>query len=329
MNASVLVTGAAGFVGVNVVRCLAAQGTAVTALVREQPDTTVERYLAPYRQLIRFEIGDVRDRAAMAALVRDHAPQAVIHAAAVTSAQAELNDPAGFLDVNLGGTLNLLEAARLAGCRRFVLVSSTGLYGAPALPDLPVDESSTLQISGLYTIAKQAGEQLCARYRELYGLSAVAGRLSTAYGPMERPTDSRNAMSPVHQLMTAARAGTPLRIAGAHRRRDTVYIDDAAELLTRLALADRLQYDVYNVAAGEAPTTAELAAAIARLVGGWQWTAVADGDDAQMTIRPSSERAAPSMRRAAQDLCFTPRFPYAAGLQAALAWFNDQPTVLE
>jgi UDP-glucose 4-epimerase len=326
MNASVLVTGAAGFVGVNVVRCLAAQGTAVTALVREQPDTTVERYLAPFRQLIHFAIGDVRDRAAMTALVSDRMPQAVIHAAAVTSAQAELDDPAGFLDVNLGGTLNLLEAARLAGCRRFVLVSSTGLYGAPALPDLPIDESAPLQINGLYTIAKQAGEQLCARYRALYGLSAVAGRLSTAYGPLERPTDSRNAMSPVHQLVAAARAGTPLRIAGAQRRRDTVYIDDAAELLTRLALADQLHYDVYNVAAGEAPTTAELADEIARQLGGWQWTAVADGEDAQMTVRPGSERAAPSMRRAAQDLRFAPRFPFAAGLQAYLAWLDGEST---
>ena len=328
MNASVLVTGAAGFVGVNLVRGLAARGAMVTALVREQPDAATLRYLTPYLPQISFVVGDVRDRVAMRDLVVDGAIERVVHAAAITSAAIEAQDPAGFLDVNLGGTINLLEAARAGRCARFVLVSSSGVYGAPRDVTRVIDEDEPLPAGGLYTIAKVAGEQLCRRYQALYGLSAVAGRLGTAYGPMERPTDSRDGMSQVYTLVRAARAGRPLRIAGADRLRDVVYIDDAAEMFAGLACADQLSFPLYNVSAGSAHSLRTIADTLVSLRPDWHWTAQDLTDGADLMVWPTSERAALDLRRVGQDLQFTPRFSLRLGLAAYLNWLDVTRTEL-
>lgn len=246
----------------------------------------------------------------------------IVHGAAVTSAEAERDDPAGFVDANLGGTLNVLEAARLSGAERVVLISSSAVYGAPADPTRLIREGDPLQIGGIYAICKQAGEELCRRYGELYGLSAVAGRLGTAYGPMERPTGSRSTMSQVYSLLHAALEGRPLRIFGAARLRDVCYIDDVAEAFAGLALADRLSHTLYNVSAGTAHPLSAIAAAVAALVPGPAWVAAETPEGADLAVRPPSERGPMDLSRLRDDLGFTPRYSLEQGLAAYLAWLR-------
>lgn len=324
MTPTVLVTGAAGFVGLNIVRRLAEEGAAVVALARRAPDADTERFLAPVAGRVRFAEGDVRDREGLAALVAREGVRRIVHGAAVTSAEAEREDPAGFVDVNLGGTVNVLEAARRAGAERVVLISSSAVYGAPAYQDRLIREDDPLQIGGIYTICKQAGEELCRRYGELYGLSAVAGRLGTAYGPMERPTGSRSTMSQVYALLHAALEGRPLRIYGAERLRDVCYIDDVAEAFCGLALAERLSYRVYNVSAGTAHSLAAIAAAVARLVPGPPWAPAETPEEADLAVRPPSERGPMDLSRLRADLGFAPRFTLEEGLARYLAWLRER-----
>lgn len=319
---TVLVTGAAGFVGLNIVRRLADRGAAVVALARRAPDPELRAFLAPVAERVRFAEGDVRDRAGMAELVRREGVRRIVHGAAVTSAEAERDDPAGFVDANLGGTLNMLEAARLAGAERVVLISSSAVYGAPADPSRPIREGDRLQIRGIYTICKQAGEELCRRYGELYGLSAVAGRLGTAYGPMERPTGSRSTMSQVYTLLHAALAGRPLRIYGAERLRDVCYIDDVAEAFAGLALADRLSHTLYNVSAGTAYPLSAIAAVVAALVPGPAWAAADTPESADLAVRPPGERGPMDLGRLREDLDFTPRYTLQQGLASYLEWLR-------
>lgn len=319
---TVLVTGAAGFVGLNIVRRLAERGVPVLAMARQQPDDALRRFLQPVAGLVRFTSADVRDRGGLAELVARENVRRIVHGAAITSAEAERADPAGFMDVNLGGTLNVLEAARLAGVERVVLISSSGVYGAPADPKRLIREDDPLQIGGLYTVAKQAGEHLCRRYQELYGLSAVAGRLGTAYGPMERPTGSRQSMSQVHSLVHAALEGRPLAIYGADRLRDVCYIDDVAEAFCALTLAERVSHTLYNVSAGSAHSLRAIAAAVAELLPGLVWEPVATPEAANLVVHPPSERGPMDLSRLRDDLGFTPRYGLREGLAAYLAWLS-------
>jgi UDP-glucose 4-epimerase len=319
---TVLVTGAAGFVGLNIVRALATRGMSVVALARREPDAETRRFLAPVAHLVRFAEGDVRDRVALVALVRREGIRRIVHGAAVTSLEAERDDPAGFVDVNLGGTLNVLEAARAVAAERVVLISSSAVYGAPTDRARPIEEDDRLQIGGIYTICKQAGEELCRRYGELYGLSAVAGRLGSAYGPMERPTGSRSTMSQVYALVHAALEGRALRIYGTERLRDACYIEDVADAFCRLTLAERLAHTRYNVSAGTAHSLRQIAAVVAELVPGATWLPAATPEEADLVVRSPSERGPMSLARLRDELGFAPRYGLREGLADYLAWLR-------
>jgi nucleoside-diphosphate-sugar epimerase len=319
---SVFVTGAAGFVGLNIVRRLAEHGADVVALARREPDAETLRFLAPVRSRVRFAEGDVRDRERLIGLVRASGVQRIVHGAAITSADLERADPAGFVDVNMGGTLNVLEAARLTRAERVVLISSSAVYGAPRERERLIREDDPLQISGIYTICKQAGEALCRRYGELYGLSAVAGRLGTAYGPMERPTGSRATMSQVYALVHAALEHRAVRIFGVDRLRDVCYIDDVAEAFSRLALAETLNHPVYNVSAGTAHSLRQIAAAIDALAPGGRWTPAETPEAADLVVLPPSERGPLDLTRLQTDLGFSPQWSLEAGLAQYLGWLT-------
>jgi len=312
----VLVTGAAGFVGLNIVRRLAEAGTDVLALARRPPDAAALRFVEPLGN-VRFATADIRDRAAIEDLVASHRVRRIVHAAAITSAQAERSDPAGFVDTNLGGTLNVLEAARKHEVERVVLVSSSGLYGAPADRQRPIRETDRLAIDNLYTVCKQAAEQLCRRYRALFDVSAVAGRLGTAYGPMERPTNSRDVMSPLYTLVAAARAGRPATIYGAERLRDACYVVDAAEAFSRLLLAGSLRHTIYNVSSGQAYPLGEIAATLHELVPDWEWRAVDTPEQADVAIAAHGERGRMDISRL-RELGFVPHYGLRDGLREYL-----------
>lgn len=326
-SARVLVTGAAGFVGLNIVRRLAESAAQVTALVRQAPDAATTAFLAHVADRVTFVMGDVRDRDGLQQICRDAGITHIVHGAAITSASAERDDPAGFVDVNLGGTLNALEAARAVGAARFVLISSTAVYGAPADPDRLIREDDALQIGGIYAICKQAGEHLCRRYRELFGLSTAVGRLGTAYGPMERPSGSRSSMSQVYSLVHAAREGRPLRVYGADRLRDVCYIDDVAEIFARLTLRPQLTYGVYNVSQGTSHSLRTIAAAVAQLVPGLQWQTAESPEDADLVVLPPSERGPLDLHLVREDLDFEPRYALHSGLAAYLSWLQAADAV--
>lgn len=324
-EAHVLVTGAAGFVGVNLVRALAEHVGRVTALARRPPDDAILDFVGDHADRVRWIRGDVTDREAMRRLVADGVQQ-IVHAAAVTATlDEERAATARVFDVNAGGTLNLLEAAREGGVERFVLVSSGGLYGpAPPLPAL--DEGTPMGASNLYGIAKAASERLVLRYAELHGISGVVGRLGTAYGPMERPSGSRHALSAVQQAVSAfldpARAHEPIRVRRSEVARDFLHIDDATDAFTRLTTAPTLAHDVYNVGGSRAAPMTEALDALAEATGR-RWHRVADDEDADVIQAASSARAAMNTERLERDLGWRMRYDLAEGSLATLAWVLD------
>lgn len=319
MRGRVLVTGAGGFVGINLVRGLAERGWHVVALARRLPDDVARGFLASVDPHVDWRLGDVTDRDGMASLAAE--VDAIVHAAAVTATpdrEAEL--AARVFDVNAGGTLSLLEAARTGACRRFVLVSSGGLYG-PAPPTPALDESTPLRSENMYGIAKAAAERLTLRYGDLHGLSVAIGRLGTTYGPLERASGSRSGLSAVQQAVLAFDASDdarPVRVAGADIARDFLHVDDAVDAFARLLdpPGGELPHRVYNVGA---PVAAPLRVALDALATrtGRAWQAVDDADDgADLAQTPANARAAMDMARLQADTGWAFRYDLAAGTLA-------------
>ena len=216
MATTVLVTGATGCVGLHLVERLLAAGARVVGVSQHEPDALARRFLAGVPPAATFVCGDVRDRDLLLAISRREHADRFVHAAAITpSPEVERASPAAVVDVNLTGTVAVLEAARECRARRVVLLSSSGLYGPPDAADRLVTEDAPLQISGLYSICKLAGEHIGRRYATPYGLSVIAARVGTVYGPMERPMPSRQGMSEVYALMHAAIHNTPVSVFGA------------------------------------------------------------------------------------------------------------------
>ena len=323
----VLITGAGGFVGVNLVRRVAAAGAAVTALARRAPDDGNTAFLADVAQRVQWLLGDVTERERCAALVADARPDVVVHAAAVTfTSEQERADPARVFDVNAVGTLNLREAARRHAVGTFVYVSTGGLYGAaPPLPAL--DESTPFQSGSMYAIAKIASEQLCVRYAALSDLRVRIGRLGTAYGPMERTTRSRSNMSAVHQAVTAAAPGVTLRVAGADVARDFCHVDDVSEAFWLLASVDDLPEHTYNVGATVAAPLRVALDTLRREVAGFDWVE-ADAADADVVQTPANARAAMGMRRLERDAGWRERYALEDGVAAFVSWRRDHPTLV-
>ena len=323
MAATVLVTGATGFVGLHLVERLLAAGARVVGVSKDEPDVLARRFLAGAQPAATFVCGDVRDRDLLLAISRREQADRFVHAAAITpSAEVERASPAAVVDVNLTGTVAVLEAARECRARRVVLLSSSGLYGPPDGADRVGTEDAPLQISGFHSICKLAGEHIGRRYATLYGLSVIAARVGTVYGPMERPMPSRQGMSEVYALMHAAIHNTPVSVFGAGVRRDFCYAEDVGEMLARLALAGALTWDTYNVGSGAAHAVREVAAQVAQLFPGFAWQSVEDPASADVVVLPAKARAALDCSRAIRDLDYRPRHHLAACLAAYAAWLR-------
>jgi nucleoside-diphosphate-sugar epimerase len=323
----VLITGAGGFVGVNLVHRFAAGGFAVDALARRAPDEPNTAFLADVAERVHWTLGDVTDAERCEALVAETRPDVIVHAAAVTfTAEQERAEPATVFDVNAVGTRNVLEAARRGGVGTFVYVSSGGLYG-PADPVPALDETTPMRPGSMYAIAKIASEHLCVRYGELTGMRVRIGRLGTAYGPMERTTRSRSNMSAVHQVVSAAAPGVTLQVAGADVARDFCHVDDVSEAFWQLATHADLPEHTYNVGATVAAPLRVALDVSTRLVPGFGWVE-SEPADADVVQTETNARAAMDMRRLERDTPWRERYDLAAGIEAYVAWRRDHPELV-
>lgn len=333
----VFVTGAAGFVGANLVAHLARAGVPVVAWDRAPLPPGFLAALGDAAERVRVETGDLANRAGVEATISAAVGtgyRRIVHAGAVTpTPEQEQSDPAAVVAVNLMGTVHVLEAARRAGAARVIVVSSDAVYGPPADADAltPVSEDAPTRATGLYARCKVAAEELARYYRETHGLSVAAARLGAVYGPWERVTATRGRLSAVAAVVAAVQAAQavqagqtyePLTVHGAARRRDWVHAADVADALARLAFASRLTWDTYNIGSGRAqPLSAALdAAAIA--VPGFVWADSAMAT-AAATISTAGVRAPLALSRLAADTGYAPRYDVAAGVASLL---NDHRT---
>lgn len=321
---SILVTGATGFVMANLARHLAAEGHQVVAADLVAADEPLGRFLAGLPRAVAFEPLDVTDRAAVRRLVSRVRPERTVHGAAITSVPPEA-ERARFLatvDVNVAGTLNVLDALRETGGGRIVAVSSGSVYG-PRADLTPIGEDDRTEPQGVYPLTKWAADALARRFAEIHGLDLAVTRLASPFGPFERDTGSRPLLSPICYWATAALRGEVVRVPGPPALgRDTVYVADVASGIAAVLLAPRLRHNVYNVGWGRNTTSEEALAALGRLVPdlrvefepdrSWPWS--------------STVRGPLRVDRLRDDLGWAPRWDLDSGLRAYLDWLRSEPS---
>ena len=318
-----LVTGGVGFVGASIVKELAARGHDVVSLDVLPTDELMEGFLGELASRVTFVTGDILDVGGLDALREAHSIDRVVHAAVFTvnRTDRETARSKDILDINLTGTGNLLEFARLAGVERFVYVSSGAAYGLTRDPDQTYNEDDHPQPGNLYGITKLASEQLTRRYGELHGFSAVSLRVSTPYGPMERITGHRDNMSTPYQWTGQMLRGEPIEMDTTDHGRDYTYVADTGGAIATVVDAPELPHDLYNITNGVPVTGAEIQRTLAELFPETRLVEATSAEPAGSSLGPT--RGPLSGYRLWHDLGWTPQYDLAAGLADYVRWRRD------
>jgi nucleoside-diphosphate-sugar epimerase len=238
-----LVTGGAGFIGGHIVERLLLEGWEVRVL--DDFSTGRAENLESVASQIELLKGDIRDVALVTRAVEGM--EVVFHEAAVPSVPRSVAEPVRTNDVNVNGTLNVLEQARQAGVRRVVYAASSSAYGDT--PTLPKIESMPATPMSPYALQKYVGEVYCRLYASLYGLETVALRYFNIYGPRQNPDSEYAAVIP-RFLRACLRGEAPHIYGDGEQTRDFTFVGDAVQANLLAADAKRASGHVMNVGGG-------------------------------------------------------------------------------
>jgi UDP-N-acetylglucosamine 4-epimerase len=319
-----LVTGAAGFIGSHLVERLLKLGQAVTGLddfsTGHRANVAAAVAAAGPAGAGRFELveGDIRDpeacRRAMAGV------ELVLHQAALGSVPRSIKDPIATHEVNVTGTLRVLQAAREANVRRVVFASSSSVYGDhPALPK--VEETVGRALSP-YAASKRADEVYAGAFGACYGLEVIALRYFNVFGARQDPNGPYAAVIPLW-FAGLLRGGEVIIHGDGETSRDFCYVDNVVQANLLAATTPRAEAvgQAFNVACGQRTTLNELFALIRERVARLEPSA-AGREPVRRPFRPGDIRhSLADVGKARSLLGYAPRYEVAAGLDLAAAWY--------
>lgn len=259
-----LLTGGAGFIGSHLAEALLDAGVAVTVFddFNDFYDPAIkEGNLSGFRDRITLERGDLRDIPFVERVFEKGGFDCVIHLAARAGVRPSLADPRLYVSTNVDGTLNLLEACRAHGVKRFVFASSSSVYGVNE--KVPFSESDLIQRTiSPYAATKLMGEQLCSNYSNLYGIRCVCLRFFTVYGPRQRPDLA------IAKFTRKIMDGQPIDQYGdGSTARDYTFIDDIISGLLAAARYEESDFGVFNLGGSETHSLKKLIGLIEDAVG--------------------------------------------------------------
>jgi UDP-glucose 4-epimerase len=253
-----LVTGGAGFIGSNLVDALLARGDEVTVVddLSTGRMVNLEGALAAGADLVQ---ADIRDGEALSRLAAEKQPEVVFHLAAQIDVRRSLEDPSFDAAVNVGGTANVLEAARTSGCGRIVFVSTGGaIYGEGEGQQLPLDEATPIAPMSVYGQSKYAAEGYLALYERLYGLSGISLRLGNVYGPRQDPLGEAGVVAIFCGVLKDG--GRPTVFGDGTQTRDYIYVGDV--VAAALAAAESEVTGPVNIGTGLETSVLDLVEAL-------------------------------------------------------------------
>lgn len=251
-----LVTGGCGFIGSHICEALVDRDD--TVIVYDNLASGYEHNLDGFRDKVRFIQADVRDPEALAKAM--DGVDYVFHEAALVSVFDSVDRPQDNHEINITGTLNVLEAARQAGVKRVVMACTAAAYGNN--PELPKREDMRPEPESPYGLAKVTGEYYLRIYAQLYGLETVALRYFNVYGPRQDPSSMYSGViSKFSELVNQQQA--PTIFGDGLQTRDFVYVKDVVQgNLLAMAASDLGQGEVLNIATGEQTSLLDLLAVL-------------------------------------------------------------------
>lgn len=319
MNEAVLVTGGHGFVGMHVVKDLLEKGRHVFVNdVVEKPPSL----LAPYAERYTFVPGDLTDYEFVERLVEGRGIGSIVHLAAIKSEPACAKMPLQAFMVNFVTTLNMLEAVRVKALRRLIVFSTGAVFGGCGEDLRPLGEDEPVSPAGLYPVTKLCVEQAIRVYREMYGVPAVAVRLSRSYGPGITPRDMARSSNPIPiflwDIVTKNTIDEP---TGGDFAADFGYVRDVSRGIVLALDAAALPSPLLNISSGRLVTVAEVVEAIRRLC-----------PDCTARVGPTTEpytqqcpmRGPLDNGRAAEEIGYRPEYTLEAGLKEYLQWLRRE-----
>ena len=310
----VLVTGAAGFIGMHCAKRLLARGDEVIGVDNLSPYYSVELKRARLKQLehraFRFHELDIADEPRLRTLFEREKPQAVLHLAAQAGVRYSLVNPASYVQTNLVGFANVLEACRAFPPQHLVFASSSSVYGKNT--KLPWSETDNVDHPiSLYAATKKANELSAHAYSHLYGLKTTGLRYFTVYGPWGRPDMS--AMLFAQAILD----GQPIEVFNhGDMQRDFTYIDDIVEGTLRV-LDKPTPYAIYNIGNHTPVGLLDYIATLERALG-------AKARLEMRPMQPGDVKATYADTRAlAKAVGFAPATPLESGLARFAEWFRS------
>jgi UDP-glucose 4-epimerase len=240
-NKNILVTGGAGFIGSNLTKHLVEEGNSVTVL---------DNYMSGYRSnldpfpSVRIIEGDIRDKTVVELAIRG--AEVVFHLAASVGNKRSIDNPLIDADINVLGTVQLLEAARKEGVRKIVTSSSAGIFGE--LKTMPIKEDHPIEPDSPYGCTKLCQEKLCLSYAKLYDIETICLRYFNVYGPNQR-FDAYGNVIPIFVFRMLQ--NEPIIIYGdGEQTRDFVYVDDVVQANIKAADTKGVN-GAFNIASGK------------------------------------------------------------------------------
>ena len=308
----ILVTGGAGFIGSHLCERLLERGDRVTVLdnFNDFYDPAIKREnLKEIGHAAQFVEGDIRDAELVGELFQHCEFDKVVHLAARAGVRPSLDDPLLYEDVNVRGTLVLLQEIVKRGGMPFVFASSSSVYGAnEKVPFSEVDDIH--HPVSPYAATKRAGELLCYTYHHLYDFPVACLRFFTVYGPRQRPEMA------IHKFVRATLDGKPIPVFGdGTTRRDYTYIDDIVDGVVRAL--DRCEgYEVYNLGESQTTSLAELVELIGKACG-------KDPVIDRLPLQPGDVTVTyADVSKAQERLGYAPSMTVPDGLARFVAWYR-------
>ncbi len=325
MPRTVLVTGAAGFIGSHVCAALSAAGDHVVGLdnfdafySRAEKQRNLSEVHRAAGSAFVFVEGDLTDAAQLARVFREHPVSGVIHLAGKAGVRPSLADPAGYMHTNVTGTARVLEASHCAGCDRVVIASSSSVYGNSEHSPFSEEQDVSKPISP-YAASKRACELLAFAHHTATGQPVSLLRFFTVFGPRQRPDLA------IMSFMRAIAAGKQIRMFGdGTTARDYTFVADiVAGVLGALEHTPAHRYRIWNLGNNRPVTLARMIAAIEETVGR---KAIVQREGMQTG---DVDRTCADITRSSRELGYRPTTSFEEGLTRQWEWVKESPPLAQ